>query len=205
MNKGKDDKTPFKPVSAPYTETKSATQQNKRWYQRSNNWTVAINAATLVFVGIYTIIAFYAFIANDRAFVYFDGATFEAAHTLAPPESKGRVALFNLPSSTPLIIAARFTLRNEGGTATSKARVVLDCKKLPYADRVHQEEPFSLFRWDEEGAVSEIIGPKQSIVVGPCEMSGDCSYLFYGRNPILGPSSTVAFGTRTYYSIRSRS
>jgi hypothetical protein len=93
---------------------------------------------------------------------------------LAPPKPKGQVVIFNLPSSTPLVIAARFTLRNEGGTATSNGRVVLSCKKVAYADSAHQQEPFSLFRWEQDGpAVSEMIGPKQSIEVGPYEISND--------------------------------
>ena len=128
-----------------------------------------VQVLTLIFVAAYTVITGYAVVLGNRAFIYFDHAIFEKAHTLQR-ESNGQITLFNLPTSTPEIIAVRFAITNAGGTPTKDARVMLGCKPIAFGDDIHRQEPFSLFTWDEKAAVSEIFGPKQTNVIGPCEL-----------------------------------
>jgi hypothetical protein len=131
-----------------------------------------VHVLTLFFVGVYTFITGYAVILSNRAFVYFDHAIFNKAHSLtASPPSPGGPAIFNLPTSMPDVIATRFVLRNEGNTPTAHARVVLACLPVDFRDLQHIAEPYSLFKWNDHVAVSEIIGGKQSLTVGPCEFS----------------------------------
>jgi hypothetical protein len=47
-------------------------------------------------------------------------------------------------------------------------RVILDCRPFGFMD-LQKIDPFTSFKWDEKIAHPEIVGPKQTIEVGPCE------------------------------------
>jgi hypothetical protein len=151
-------------LESPAADTKSEPPKQKSWYQKPNNW---IRLLTLIFVAFYTVMTFEALIAGNRAIVYFDKATFETIDQKLPPESNGKITVFNLPISAGKAIFIRFSLTNSGNTATRNMRAILDCRPIPYGDK-SRNEPFSLFHWDDKIAVPEIIGPKQTIEIGPC-------------------------------------
>jgi hypothetical protein len=139
--------------------------QWKTWCARPKNW---IALLTLVFVGTYTIITYQIFTFGNRALVYFDHPIIDIADEPVPSESNGRITLFNGPWVTQKVVRFNFSLTNAGNTPTKDMRVILDCRKFGFAE-LNKTDPFNSFVWDDRISRSEIIGPKQTIQVGPCE------------------------------------
>jgi hypothetical protein len=111
------------------------------------------------------VVAAFAYISNSRPNVYFDRAIFDIADKDVSLSTGG--SIFNLPGSQGKIVRIWFSLTNAGNTTTKNARVVLVCRPIGVRGP-NRQEPFALFNWSDTSAVSEIIGPKQTIVVGPC-------------------------------------
>jgi hypothetical protein len=132
------------------------------YFYKINNW---IKILTLLFVAAYTVITFNAFVSGSRAFVYFDRVVLDIEDRDVTADTGG--AIFNLPGSEGKVVYIRFLLNNSGATATRNLRIVLDCQQLGVKDP-RAREPFSVFRWDDAVSVPEIIGPKQTIEIGPC-------------------------------------
>jgi hypothetical protein len=51
-------------------------------------------------------------------------------------------------------------------------RVIIDCRPLAITYLL-AHDPFERFKWDEKIAHPEVVGPHQTIEVGPCEFSAE--------------------------------
>lgn len=153
----------------------------KGYFRKPKNW---VALATLFCVGCYTYITFRLFFVGARAFVYFDRAIIEVVDKPVPPESNGALTAYNLPSVTHRVVSMNFALTNAGNTPTKNARVVLHCAPVS-ANELQKDDPFSKLKWDEAVARSEIIGPKQTITVGPCEFEATSEIFLNARMGIV--------------------
>jgi hypothetical protein len=80
--------------------------------------------------------------------------------------------LWNVPTKMGKAAVAKFFITNSGNTSTERLQVLIGCYQNGPGPR--PPEPFSLFKWDDQRAVSYVIGPKQTIEVMACEfMQGE--------------------------------
>jgi hypothetical protein len=145
----------------------SEKEKNSRYYKAREyfaEWGNRVGILTLLFVAAYTVITYDAFFVGNRAFIYLEKTVISILDK--PVNTGGNV--FNLPSVTHRVVSFGFLLTNSGNTPTRNMRVILDCRPVSFV-ALRQADPFTLFKWDEKIAHPEIVGPKQTIEVGPCE------------------------------------
>jgi hypothetical protein len=155
-----------------YAALRQAEEEKNSRYQKAwkyfDEWGNRVSVLTLLFVAAYTIVTFDIFFVGNRAFIYFDKAVGQVLDQPVDPERGDRLAVFNGPWVTHKVISLSFLLTNAGNTPTRNMRVILDCRPFGFMD-LQKIDPFTSFKWDEKIAHPEIVGPKQTIEVGPCE------------------------------------
>jgi hypothetical protein len=162
-------------------------KQNRRYtkiheyFSEVGNW---VGFLTLLAVAAYTAITSGLFFVGYRAIVYFERAIIKIAEEPVPPESNGQITLFNGPWVTHKVVRIDFALTNAGNTATQNMRVILDCRRLGFGE-LQRTDPFVHFKWDDKKAHPEIIGPKQTIQIGPCEAEATAASLLDAQTGIV--------------------
>jgi hypothetical protein len=63
------------------------------------------------------------------------------------------------------VVEITIWLTNTGNTPTSTLLIDIICPKPDHK----VDEPFSLFSWDQGRAIQQVIGPKQTVEIGPCD------------------------------------
>src|SRR5205823_2790371 len=93
--------------------------------------------------------------------IAFDTVVFNVVDRTLPPESNGRITVFNAYNNTQKVVAATFLAMNTGDSAVN-SRSFVACVPSGLAIT----EPFDLFKWDDAKAVSQTIGARQTAAIG---------------------------------------
>jgi hypothetical protein len=157
-------------------QKESRRQKAKRYLGK---WNDIVPVLTLLFVAAYTVVTFNIFFVGNRAFMYFDKAIVEIVDRPIRPQVAPGVVVANPPSVTEKVVAISFSLMNAGNTPTRNMRVVLDCEPVGFAALT--TDPFLKFNRSVTPH-PEIAGPKQQIIIGPCETSTAGDTMLYASN-----------------------
>jgi len=68
------------------------------------------------------------------------------------------------------VVAVTFPVVNSGNTPTKHLRSVIDCHPVGL-DTPSTVDPFSFFRWEDSRSSRQVIGPKQTVDFGPCDLA----------------------------------
>jgi hypothetical protein len=175
---GSDNGTPNEQIIAiainSLKRSHEAAQQQSYKQERSNLcWTRLTAVSGIVYTiftgailaaAIYTAwISHRTFVAGQRAFVHLDKVDWHPVekeqYTNAWPFMLGHGL------DKRKVVEITIWLTNSGNTPASPLFVDTIC---PKSDSKVQE-PFSLFSWNKSRAIEQVIGPKQTIEIGPCD------------------------------------
>ena len=121
-------------------------------------WTYTIITAGILIMGLCSLhISQKSFVATERAFINFD----PIRPQIASPDIAGK----------PQVLQIAFFADNSGATPTNKLRTQILCHKE--GPPTQPADPFTFFKWDDSVAIPLVIGPKQLVPVGHCEVDTD--------------------------------
>jgi hypothetical protein len=69
------------------------------------------------------------------------------------------------------VVGLSFNVVNNGNVSTKRFRALAICKRALPGEA--KNEPFDFFRWEEDKAVPDVVGPKQQKAVSDCSFTPD--------------------------------
>lgn len=131
-----------------------------------------------------------------RAFVYADHADWHHVQK-EEAESLMMLGIGGYGKRTKDIVEINVFIQNGGNTEATNLRVQIACTPARGVD-----EPFRLFRWDDNVAKPDFLGPQQTKEIGPC---AELSAQQVGANAMgLGPGPMYILGEMRYGDVFNR-